>query len=277
MHPQVRVPPRSPVWHPGLGDPREIERGIYVPPREIYIPKLAAFSLLGSAKNATSSATSAVTIDSSGANLILVGTACAGGTTPTLSDVVGGNSNTYNGLTKQDSVASFGVSSRIFWCVPSFTGATHVITWAGVGTAPALCVAWYSGATASPFDVENGAQTAGATTLATGSVTPSADNYLVFSAWGNGGTATNPTNTTLTQLQFQVTQGGVNYGCAIAHQIQTTATAVNETWNWTNSAGIAETIAVFKAAAGGGGTPLFRTSLLNGLGSGGPFFHNPLG
>jgi hypothetical protein len=70
--------------------------------------------------------------------------------------------------------------------------------------------------------------------------------------------------------------GATAYGVALAYEIQTAATARNPTWTRNASAGMAAGIWSFKAATGGGAVPLFLNSSLNGLGSGGPFFHDGL-
>jgi hypothetical protein len=112
-------------------------------------------------------------------------------------------------------------------------------------------MACFSGAHATaPFDVQNGATTAGAATLATGSVTPSQDNSLIVAGLGFNVSSAGPTiNSSFTRSSWVNFGSGNNYGSAEAYLVQTTAGAVNPTWTKGNTEAAAATIAVFKPAA----------------------------
>lgn len=100
-------------------------------------------------------------------------------------------------------------------------------------TARALVTMSFSGtASSSPFDTSAAGATGTSATPASGSVTPSADNYVVFGAVGvedtGNNTATESTN--FTGIQQNGTIGGgaaSNIYCAASYNIQTTAAARN--------------------------------------------------
>jgi hypothetical protein len=206
------------------------------------------------AHNKGSGATSATTtaIDSTGANLIVIWVAWYFNLeTFTLSDSA---SNTWTSLTKVSN--SNGGRGQFFYCYNPTTSATHTVTASsGNNLYFAVCVAAYSGSTASPFDVENGASGT-ASTLATGNITPGFDNELVVAGGmtGDGGHTIDSINGGFTILDNVAAVGSATTGGALADLIQTTATTAGPTWTF-SAAGTynVAAIASFKAAAGGGG------------------------
>lgn len=193
-----------------------------------------------SAGSGTSSA-----IDTTGASLLVAFVAdFTGSTASVFSDSEG---NTWTGLTARPLTGN--MRTRIYYCASPSTSASHTFQASGTSSFAAIAVSAYSGTAASPFDVENGATTLTATSLATGSVTPSEDNELLVFCAGYASSAL--TVDVGTMLDTAAIIGGTSYGIGMAYQIQTTATARSPSFSWsaTNSCGAA--IATFKAAASG--------------------------
>ncbi len=195
-------------------------------------------------------------INTTGADFLVVAVACYSAGPATLSDLVGGNSNTWTPLTLRDDGVD---TTQFYYCKPAFVGSGHTFTVAGASSFSGLCVqAWSGAAAASPADQQNGATTGGATSLATGSITPSQANCLVvaslctnlntdFSTAGaiNGG---------FTISNRLDSSPGVGFAHGMAYLVQTSAVAANPTWSWTSSNAAAAAIASFKDVGGGGAT-----------------------
>lgn len=207
---------------------------------------IVAFSLIANVSRVTNGTTGS--IDTTGANLIVISVcsyAAAG--EPTVSD---SKSNTWTGLT---AVASTNARERLYYCLNPSVGSGHTftITSGGSNAFPFIGVEAWSGAHASSsFDQQNGASTNGATSRTTGSVTPTEDNELLVA-----GLNFNASNTISIDGGFTISEqrdfvGGSNFGGAIAHLVQTTATAANPSFSWSSSCEGAAAIATFKAAAG---------------------------
>jgi hypothetical protein len=163
-----------------------------------------------------------------------------GGSPPTLSDSKG---NTWTGLTLK---TTGNAGSRIFYCAPTSVGSGHTFT-VNSSNAFAFGVQAWSGANASPFDIENGATASGVTSIQSGSVTPTNANSLIVAA----GSPTDNTSLYGVDSGFTATAtvpfvGGTNEGLLMAYLKQNAAAAVNPTFSWTTSAAAAATIAVFK-------------------------------
>ena len=193
-------------------------------------------------------------MSTSGATLIvLVASELVSGTPCTPSD---SQTNTYTGLTAQANASETRV--RLWYVAAPSTSGTHTFTCAGTNHYPTVTVMAFNGVAASPFDQQNGAQSdnGALTTLATGSVTPTEDNELVVTgiAVGNSAFGGTPTVSGYTVAEFMNYQGGTAVGGALAYVIQTTATATDPTWVWTNGGRPAAAVATFKAAAAGGST-----------------------
>jgi hypothetical protein len=183
------------------------------------------------------------TIDTTGANLIVLGVSYNTGQTPVISDNKG---NTYTALTAQ-AVSSNG-TSRIYYCVSPAVGSGHTFSNTGAANYCSLCVGAFSGAkVAVPFDRQNGATNSSATTLATGAVMPNDNNELVVTHFMFSISATASIDGGF-NISDQTNFGASNnYGGAMAYLIQTTATSANPTWTQNGSAtGLAATIATFR-------------------------------
>lgn len=181
-------------------------------------------------------------IDTTGADLIVIGVGSYQ-TAPTLTDSKG---NVWTALTKSASNAV----SQIYYCQSPTVGAGHTFTVTGTNTYSNLSVAAFSGSVASPFDVLSVANSTG-TTVNPGSITPSADNELVFFiGCSQTGTAESFSVGTLDSL---ASGSSVNVGIADGYVIQTTAAAINPTFTATSNGTfpLSASIASFKAASGG--------------------------
>ncbi len=203
-----------------------------------------AFSLIahvasqGGANGTTSSG-----IDTSSANLIII---CStdNNTAGSVSDSKG---NTWTSLTAI--ISGSGTRTRLHYCLNPIVGTGHTFSFSFASSFAAISVSAWSGAnTSSVFDVENGANTAGATSLACGSVTPGEDNELLIMGTGDARatTASIDIGTISDQL---ILIGGTSFATGMAYQVQTTATTRNPTWSWTGSSRNQAVIATFKASA----------------------------
>lgn len=188
-------------------------------------------------------------IDTSGADLLVVAASWFTSVEPALSDSLG---NTWTPLTQHSIAAA--IEARLFYVRPGANvGSGHTFTLTETGFYGVLGVLALSGSVASPFDVENGATVDPGTSLQTGSVTPTEDNELIVAVMGLDAVGSNIAIDGGFTLQHSVDYVNAQHQAfGLATLIQTTATAANPTWSWTNSVRSAVGIASFKAAAGGG-------------------------
>jgi hypothetical protein len=200
---------------------------------------LVAHGIGNSADNPTTGA-----IDTTGANLLVVSVSQYNGTgAGTLSD---SKSNTWTPLTAK--VGPSEAYNRLFYCASPVVGSGHTFTSNSTGLFGAIAVQAWSGANASPFDVQNGATAGSGLTIQPGSVTPSQNNSLIIASVDPAG---NAMSAYLIDNGFTITDSvnsgpGVE-GLAMAYLLQSTAAAMNPNWSWTGSSNdIAATIAVFK-------------------------------
>jgi len=186
-------------------------------------------------------------IDTTGANFLVISVAVDSGATPTISD---SKSNTWTALTS----SALTVKTIIYYVANPTVGTSHTFSNTASQNYCSIRAAAFSGvATTTPADQQNGATGTGASTLATGSITPSENNELVIAALGfnsDGGTISIGSSLTITNSN--AFGSGNNYGGSMAYIIQTTAEAVNPTWTrGTGTGAMAARIASFKAAASG--------------------------
>lgn len=217
-----------------------------------------AFALISNAAAATSDSVLPATttgIDTTGANLIVIITAHyheTGRGPVTVSDSKG---NTWTALTTYVA-GDPGCKVQPFYSASPTVGTGHTFTasTAAGATYHVIAVAAFSGAHATPYDTINGASSAGATSLAAGSITPSQDNCLVICGMGYEDSTAASVDSGMSATNT-IASTANNEGCGLAYKIQTTAAAINPTWSWTNSVACASAVFSFKAAAGGGGGP----------------------
>ena len=205
--------------------------------------------LTGVGRNGGTSAS----IDSTGANLIVVGVAWLATSSQTLSDSKG---NTWTALTLPSGTSN-DPNTRLYYCSSPTVGTGHTFTITGTNVYSTLWAIAYSGAeTSSVLDAQNSASdNFSPTTLGSGSVTPSADGAVVVSGLATFINATNPTVSggAISRLGFLNAVANQTYTVSYADEIQTTATARTATWSWTTGNRAVATIAAFKAAAAGSG------------------------
>lgn len=198
---------------------------------------------------ATGGTTSAV--NTTGSSLIVLVNSFLGGGEPTVSD---SKSNIWTQLTIQSAGAGSG-SLRMSYVLNPTVGSGHTFTLTGVTTAGVWRA--YSGVdTSSPFDQQNGAVDASGlpSSFQAGSITPGVNNELIvggcmFAAAGEG-VVTIGGGFSIIDFLARV-GGGVNPGCYLSELIQTTATASNPAWAFTQGPTVGATQASFKASAGG--------------------------
>jgi hypothetical protein len=208
-------------------------------------PEVTLLAAVAEADGPNSTTTTA--IDTTGADLIVVVDAWyGGGPTPTVTD---SKSNGAPTASTTYGTAINGARIRIsYWAAPATVGSGHTFTVAGTGSYAAAVAAAFSGIHATPADNENGAESASASTLATGSITPSVDYCLVVTAVETNIAGTPTCDSGFTPLANVDWQDGVALGVAAAYKLQTTAAAVNPTWSLGGAANTAAAIRAFKPA-----------------------------
>lgn len=195
-------------------------------------------------KSATGNGFTSSSIDTSGANLIVVYVASQQAVAaPVLTD---SKSNTWTSLTVRSS-AGF-ARGQLFYCVNPTVGTGHTFTLTQTGSLCSLCVEAWSGSNSSPFDVENGASTSGAATLATGSITPNVNGELLITGFTHVALVSVTINLGFTISDQQILTGGVAYGSAMAYLVQNTAAAINPTWTSGGTTARVAAIAGFKVS-----------------------------
>ncbi len=224
-----------------------------------------SFSLVASTSESgpTNQAVTTAPVNTAGATLLVLSVGWYSGSTPTVTPA-DSKGNTWVPLTKQIQLSTL-VANQLFYCAAPTVGSGHTFTVEDLvnNIYPSVALLAYSGAHDVPFDQETGAVTVGnASTLATGSLTPSQDNCLVIAGAGHeaNGAGAVSINAGFTALTAAYVSGG-GEGCGIASLVQTTAAAAAPTWDTTNNTGIAATLAVFKAAAAAGGSAPFQQFL----------------
>jgi len=201
---------------------------------------LVAHAAIGG-NNPTTSA-----IVTTGANLIVVLVTEYLSAASTLSDSKG---NTWTSLTAK--VVGSHSATTLFYCLNPTVGSGHTFTLAGGLFQGLFIQAWSGAAASSAFDAQNGATSASASSLATGSVSPVEDNELIVSGTCHY-TSTGPSvNSSFTISDSAPYSAGVNLAGSMAYLVQTTKAAVNPTWSWTGANGCEAVIACFKAASSG--------------------------
>lgn len=197
---------------------------------------------------ASSSDTNGVTTasrDTTGANLIVISVGSYNvNTAPTLTD---SKSNTWTPLTAN--AATGIVRVQQFYCYSPSVGSGHTFSANGIGSFPDIAMQAFSGAAASPFDIENANGNTSSLTLQPGSVTPSVNGELLVTAiMFNGVGAVASINSSFSTPVQVMPVVGTSFGFAQSYKIQGTASAENPTWTLTSTDvnGTAANIATFK-------------------------------
>lgn len=203
--------------------------------------------------NTSAQASNTITVTTSGINTtgadLIVMVIGNYSNTPLVADISDSKSNTWNILTAHDPGGD--AISTIAWTRATSVGTAHTFTFnrGGNTTYPAICVAAFSGSNTSPADQQNGNYSLTVTSLATGSITPTANGALLIAGLATGAAEG---STPAIDLSFSITNNsnfsaGVAIGSHLAWKTQTTAAAINPTWSWTNSIAAGTAIASFKA------------------------------
>lgn len=257
-----------------------LDRWYRAPSTGLILPVECAIALVNSSTASSGGAaiSGGGSMDTSGANFIVVAVA-EFGTTPSIVSDNKGNGNYTN-------LASFGDAGsyrcHIAYKYNASVGAGHTFS-TDQANFPAIVILACSGvqSASDPYDTTAGtagAKTAdsGATAVA-GSLTATAASSLYFTVFVNSQTSTGST----TPSGFSVT-GFTNHNvanaleCAAAYQIS--SSALNPSWTHGASGAFAASQAIFapSSGGGGGGRGLFRTPPVSGVGIGGSFFRDPL-
>lgn len=202
----------------------------------------------GGAEHSGADTVTTSAVDTSGSSLLVIGVSWDQSTTADVS-VSDSKGNTWTPLTKRE-IASF-FACRIYYVNSSspIVGAGHTFSATGSITIPELSFIAASGTDSTPFDVENGSATGGGTTaLATGSITPSADGYLVFTHLFAGLGTSIGINESYTSIWNNSWVDG-SWGSAGAYKILTPAAATNPVWSWTTDSNAVAAIAAFKVSS----------------------------
>ena len=197
--------------------------------------------------------TSNVTLNTTGANFIVLSVVHNDNASQTITD---SNNNTWTPLTQYSQFAA--AACQIFYAVNPTVGSGHTFTstFGSTGSGGIVVSAWSGVATSSPGDGSNGTGYFASTGIQAGSITPSVNGDLIIAAIS----CDNPSgpytvDSSLTILQSALLIAGTSQGLAHAYLIQSTAGAINPTWTTgggSSFGGVA--IAAFKAGAGGGTT-----------------------
>lgn len=201
-----------------------------------------AFSLVAHTQQ-TGSGTNTPAINTTGSNLIIIGTAYLQAGSATIAD---SKSNTWTLI--DSAVNTSNTTWQFYYSLNPTVGSGH--TFNSTASLATIVVAAFSGAAGSAvLDQHNKATNASnVTTQQPGSVTPSLNNELIAVMGGNnagGGAIVSSVNESFTITDS--TAGGPSaIMCGLAYLIQTTASAVNPTLTFSGSGIAGAVIATFK-------------------------------
>ena len=204
---------------------------------------LVSAHVTGTTQNITTTA-----IDTTGANFIVIVPGAynptQGANPVTIND---SKTNSWTSLAFYNTGSNIG--SSIWYAASPTVGTGHTFTLHGAGYST-LCVAAFSGLSASPFDQQNGLGTTGSSSgpFRPGSITPANNGSLIITGIAaSGNTAPFTIDSGFTVAVTEAGNAGASFPSSIAYLVQTTASAVNP--GWTSSIGSAQwavTIASFK-------------------------------
>lgn len=191
--------------------------------------------------------------NSTGADLIFLGVSrnTQAEDTITVSDTVGGTPTT-NTWTAVPLTAGSGTNNRalLYYTRPVTTGASHIVVWDETRSSiPAIAVLACSGSAGDPLDTYTSNSNTTGATLATGTITPAADNEVVVSVLSHRVTSTITIDSSFSTPVDSPFVNNVHMGVSISYLVQTTATGVNPTWTKTSGHAAALT-ASFRSTGG---------------------------
>lgn len=223
-------------------------------------PASAVIEVVASTIQRATNGTAPVTttaINTTGANLIVLSLIHTN-SQPTVTDSYG---NLWTPLTALGSSQV----SRLFYCVNPTVGPGHTFTATqSLESYPVLGVLAVSGASDTPFDVENGS-TGNSTSLQPGNITPTQDGSLVVTALANGVGTNAAINGGYTALTSDFVNAAA-VGGSFAYLIQNSAAQTNPTWTWNSGGASSAAIASFKSASGVSG-PFVASGGVHGAGT----------
>ncbi len=230
-----------------------------------------AIALVAKTSAASSDTTSITTsgINTTGATLLTLFISNYELTTAnTITDLVGGNSNTYVPLTVQ---MNTGQNRGRWYYVNSNTphvGSGHTfsaVDGGGGASYPAIFVYTFSGTHATPLDSENGTNAGGSNTSTqfNGGVSPGQAGSVILAgwAWYNGGETGISINSSFSTPDTIVT-ASTNIPGGASYLIQGGAASVDPTVLWTGVDAVAACIVAFKPVAGAVTSHAIRTGVL---------------
>lgn len=178
-------------------------------------------------------------IDTTGADFLVAASSFTSGS----GTVVDSKGNTWTKLTERIQGGQYGA---IWYCYPTSVGSGHTVS-QNAGYFSAVAFYAFKNCLAAGFDKQSGATSAGATTLACGSLTPTLPKSLVFTMLANY------TNTVAPTYPADFTGGkwadyvaGQSLALGCAYRILTDGAAVNPSWTWTTSTICVVADAIFK-------------------------------
>ncbi len=192
------------------------------------------------AQNGTINGVTTSSINTSGATLIIVLTSSyAVASADAVSD---SEMNMWTALTP----TSTGTSSKatLWYCVNPATSTMHTFTDTLTGGFPAILVQAFNNG--SVFDQEAAGSSSSGTTSQPGSITPSENNAVVVTGIGLEDTIGIAIDSGYTISATATGSAGNSFAGSLAYKIQTTATATNPTWSWTNNQPKSNVAASFK-------------------------------
>lgn len=184
-------------------------------------------------------------INTAGSSLIIVGlTFFTGASTPILTD---SKSNVWTKLAVSSVTSN--LAAVLYYSTNPTVGAGHTFSENVTISFPSIAVLALSGSTTlTPFDQENGnSNGSSASSIQTGSVTPTADNEILVSVVG-GDQATAFGIDSSFIISDQIPAAGNNYSTGLAYIIKgagSSGSAVNPTWS-SSSVKLVTRIATFK-------------------------------
>ena len=188
-------------------------------------------------------------IDTTGAKLIVIAVAHEAPSAVTPTDSKG------NTWTLRSDHKSTNLGVYFYESVNPTVGTGHTFTLTSSGDFPGIGVAAYSSTGTPQFDKQTGATQTSGSSLATGSITPAANDQVVLALVSTEGVSiTGTASSPFSSDNFiNLQTAGNYYGIDLAEDNQTTATARNCTWTLSSSTQAASAIATWGETGGGGG------------------------
>ena len=215
----------------------------------IAVPVSGAITVVShTSANGTQLSVTSPAIDTTGANLLVT---CIAGfmleNTPVMTD---SKSNAWTALTIRGSGNS--AEARIYYTVPTSVGTGHTFTFTNaLNGFVSIGVLALAGASATPYDTDVGtAASSSGTSVQPGSITPAQANEILVACGDLEADYLTPSvNLGFTLVEQVAFSSGNGAGLLLAYLIQTTATAENPTFSWTNTVTASAAMAAFEAAA----------------------------